>query len=241
MMATDARRQASTAASCEVCGWYAGLMLSCKTTANICVARRVHCGHRAVALGLGPHTPRARVLLPAVIAGHHAMLPNQAIASTPSAPRPSGAEGRGSTAPLCLQLLRTSQACTRYSAILLEITRHLPLLPQISSDTKRNNLVEASFPHDKSLESIAILYKRPARTALNASLEHQTGAHQHRAVAHRVTTYKARLELVSFMFRCMQGHHVLCREAAAQPPPTGRAAVPRETKSCNVNKSTMHY
>jgi hypothetical protein len=38
------------------------------------------------------------------------MLPNQAIASTPSAPRPSGAEGRGSTAPLCLQLLRTSQA-----------------------------------------------------------------------------------------------------------------------------------
>jgi hypothetical protein len=29
------------------------------------------------------------------------MLPNQAIASTPSAPRPSGAEGRGSTAPLC--------------------------------------------------------------------------------------------------------------------------------------------
>jgi hypothetical protein len=72
------------------------------------------------------------------------MLPNQAIASTPSAPRPSGAEGRGSTAPLCLQRLRTSQACTRYSAILLEITRHLPLLPQISSDTKRNNLVEAS-------------------------------------------------------------------------------------------------
>jgi hypothetical protein len=38
------------------------------------------------------------------------MLPNQAIASTPSAPCPSGAEGRGSTAPLCLQLLRTSQA-----------------------------------------------------------------------------------------------------------------------------------
>jgi hypothetical protein len=33
------------------------------------------------------------------------MLPNQAIASTPSAPRPSGAEGRGSTAPLRLQLL----------------------------------------------------------------------------------------------------------------------------------------
>jgi hypothetical protein len=28
--------------------------------------------------------------------------------------------------------------------ILLEITRHLPLLPQISSDAKRNNLVEAS-------------------------------------------------------------------------------------------------
>jgi hypothetical protein len=54
------------------------------------------------------------------------MLPNQAIASTQSALRPSGAEGRGSTAPLCLQLLRTSQACTRYSAILPEITRHPP-------------------------------------------------------------------------------------------------------------------
>jgi hypothetical protein len=70
------------------------------------------------------------------------MLPNQAIASTPSAPRPSGAEGTGSTAPLCLQLLRTSQACTRYSAILLEVTRHLPLLPKTSSDTQRNNLVK---------------------------------------------------------------------------------------------------
>jgi hypothetical protein len=41
------------------------------------------------------------------------MLPNQAIASTPSAPRPSGAEGRGSTAPLCLQLLRTSHYVSR--------------------------------------------------------------------------------------------------------------------------------
>jgi hypothetical protein len=35
------------------------------------------------------------------------MLPNQAIASMPSAPRPSGSEGKGSTAPLCLQLLRS--------------------------------------------------------------------------------------------------------------------------------------
>jgi hypothetical protein len=83
------------------------------------------------------------------------MLPNQAIASTPSAPRPSGAEGIGSTAPLCLQLLRTSQACTRYSAILLEITRHLPLLPQISSDTKRNNLVEASGNQTRVIHVLA--------------------------------------------------------------------------------------
>jgi hypothetical protein len=87
------------------------------------------------------------------------MLPNQAIASTPSAPRPSGAEGRGSTTPLCLQLLRTSQACTRYSAILLEITRHLPLLPQISSDTKRNNLVEASG-NDNTLRSLLCSERR---------------------------------------------------------------------------------
>jgi hypothetical protein len=35
--------------------------------------------------------------------------PNEAIALTPSAPRPTGAAEKGSTAPLCLQLLRTSQ------------------------------------------------------------------------------------------------------------------------------------
>jgi hypothetical protein len=52
------------------------------------------------------------------------MLPNQAIASTPSAPRPSGAEGRGSTAPLRLQLLRTSQ---------------ISLLHKILSNTPRNH------------------------------------------------------------------------------------------------------
>jgi hypothetical protein len=81
----------------------------------------------AIALGAGPD---GLIIIIIII-----MLPNQAIASTPSAPRPSGAEGRGSTAPLCLQLLRTSQACTRYSAILLKITRHLPLLPQtVSAD-----------------------------------------------------------------------------------------------------------
>jgi hypothetical protein len=90
------------------------------------------------------------------------MLSNQAIASTPSAPRPSGAEGRGSTAPLCLQLLRTSPACTRYSAILLEITRHLPLLPQISSDTKRNNLV-------KTQQHIRVCCNRHATTSTTAA------------------------------------------------------------------------
>jgi hypothetical protein len=35
---------------------------------------------------------------------------HQAIASTPSAPRPSGAATSGSTAPECLHLLRKSQA-----------------------------------------------------------------------------------------------------------------------------------
>jgi hypothetical protein len=44
--------------------------------------------------------------------GHHHHVTNQAIASMPSTPRPTGAEGRGSTAPECLQVLRTSQACT---------------------------------------------------------------------------------------------------------------------------------
>jgi hypothetical protein len=43
---------------------------------------------------------------------HHHHVANQAIASMPSTPRPTGAEGRGSTAPECLQVLRTSQACT---------------------------------------------------------------------------------------------------------------------------------
>jgi hypothetical protein len=46
-----------------------------------------------------------------------------------------------------LQLLRTSQACTRYSAILLEITRHLPLLPQISSDTKHSSMIKTLIRH----------------------------------------------------------------------------------------------
>jgi hypothetical protein len=59
-------------------------------------------------------------------------LPDQAIASTPSAPRPPGAEERGSTAPLCLQPLRTSQAFTRYAAMLLDTSRQTPLLPQTS-------------------------------------------------------------------------------------------------------------
>jgi hypothetical protein len=35
---------------------------------------------------------------------HHHHVTNQAIASMPSTPRPTGAEGRGSTAPECLQV-----------------------------------------------------------------------------------------------------------------------------------------
>jgi hypothetical protein len=47
--------------------------------------------------------------LQAAAAFHHHVT-NQAIASMPSTPRPTGAEGRGSTAPECLQVLRTSAA-----------------------------------------------------------------------------------------------------------------------------------
>jgi hypothetical protein len=42
----------------------------------------------------------------AEICSHHHHVTNQAIASMPSTPRPTGAEGRGSTAPECLQVLR---------------------------------------------------------------------------------------------------------------------------------------
>jgi hypothetical protein len=36
------------------------------------------------------------------------------------------------------------QACTRYAEMLLDITRQTPLLPQRSSETKRNNLIAAA-------------------------------------------------------------------------------------------------
>jgi hypothetical protein len=58
--------------------------------------------------------------LSTVVKHHHHHVTNQAIASMPSTPRPTGAEGRGSTAPECLQVLRTSQACTRYLAICID-------------------------------------------------------------------------------------------------------------------------
>ncbi|KAF6260292.1 hypothetical protein COO60DRAFT_908683 [Scenedesmus sp. NREL 46B-D3] len=45
------------------------------------------------------------------------ILPIQAIASAPSAPRPTGAEREGSTAPECLHALRTPQDLTRKAAI----------------------------------------------------------------------------------------------------------------------------
>jgi hypothetical protein len=136
---------------CENCTCTKGLTaqgcmieVSMRSSCQRCCCQRFHnhcdCGHCLC---------NSAVMLIIIII----MLPNQAIASMPSAPRPFGAEGRG-TAPLCLQLLRTSQACTRYSAILLVITRHLPLLPQISSDTKRNNLVEASG-NDNTLRSFS--------------------------------------------------------------------------------------
>jgi hypothetical protein len=75
------------------------------------------------------------------------------MASTPWAPRPTGAAERGSTAPLCLQLLRTSQACTRYAEMLLDITRQTPLLPQTSSEIKPLLLVG----HSRSSHSSCLL------------------------------------------------------------------------------------
>jgi hypothetical protein len=83
-------------------------------------------------------------------------LPDQAIASMPSAPPPPpGRKKEG--APLhyvkqTLQLLRTSQAFTRYAAMLLDTSRQTPLLPQTLSETKRNNLVDASV-NDNTLRN----------------------------------------------------------------------------------------
>ncbi|KAF6255136.1 hypothetical protein COO60DRAFT_245436 [Scenedesmus sp. NREL 46B-D3] len=87
------------------------------------------------------------------VAKHYLMiiiLPIQAIASAPSAPRPTGAERGGSTAPDCLHALRTSPDLTRKAAIHCDTIRHLPELPQISSDTKRNTLIDKSAM-DKTL------------------------------------------------------------------------------------------
>jgi hypothetical protein len=110
------------------------------------------------------------------------MLPNQAIASTPSAPRTSGAEGRGSTAPLCLQLLRTSQACTRYSAILLaayvaDLAVQLSLAkvqffllsePQVESPKMLNSVSESSITVREQHKTIK-LHKHHQRTTLSTT------------------------------------------------------------------------
>ncbi|KAF6254578.1 hypothetical protein COO60DRAFT_1540073 [Scenedesmus sp. NREL 46B-D3] len=64
----------------------------------------------------------------------------------PSAPRPTGAEREGSTAPECLHALRTSQDLTRKAAIHGDTIRHFPELPQISSDTKRNTATLTNQP-----------------------------------------------------------------------------------------------
>jgi hypothetical protein len=65
-------------------------------------------------------------------------LPNQAIASTPSAPRPTGAAERGSTAPLCLQLLRTSVAFCQVSLIATGAKQHArcPCTKQVHNTVK---------------------------------------------------------------------------------------------------------
>ncbi|KAF6265089.1 hypothetical protein COO60DRAFT_1114656 [Scenedesmus sp. NREL 46B-D3] len=56
------------------------------------------------------------------------IIPIQAIASAPSAPRPTGTERGGSTAPECLHALRTSQDLTRKAAVHGDTIRHLPEL-----------------------------------------------------------------------------------------------------------------
>ncbi|KAF6248364.1 hypothetical protein COO60DRAFT_1098051 [Scenedesmus sp. NREL 46B-D3] len=94
------------------------------------------------------------------------ILPIQAIASAPSAPRPTGAERGGSTAPECLHALRTSQDLTRKAAIHGDTIRHLPELPQISSATKRNTLIDESAM-DKTLRNFSA---QPGRDLISANI-----------------------------------------------------------------------
>jgi hypothetical protein len=82
------------------------------------------------------------------------MLTIQAIASAPLAPHPTGVEERGSIAPFCLQLLRISHACNRYSALPLHTSRHTPLPPQTSLETKRNYLIDASVKQTDCIHQV---------------------------------------------------------------------------------------
>jgi hypothetical protein len=68
---------------------------------------------------------------------HHHQITKLSHSINAIGPRPTGAAKKGSTAPLCLQLLRTSQACTRYTEMLLDITRQTPLLPHLISTSER--------------------------------------------------------------------------------------------------------
>jgi hypothetical protein len=68
---------------------------------------------------------------------HHHQITKLSHSINDIGPAPHRAAERGSTAPLCLQLLRTSQACITYAEMLLGITRQTPLLPQTSSEIKR--------------------------------------------------------------------------------------------------------
>ncbi|KAF6259791.1 hypothetical protein COO60DRAFT_974006 [Scenedesmus sp. NREL 46B-D3] len=97
---------------------------------------------------------------------HHHHITHQAIASAPSAPRPTGADRGGSTAPECLHALRTSQDLTRKAALHGDTIRHLPELPQISSDTKRNTLIDESAM-DKMLHNFSA---QPGRELISANI-----------------------------------------------------------------------
>jgi hypothetical protein len=69
---------------------------------------------------------------------HHHHVTNQAIASMPSTPRPTGAEGRGITAPECLQVLHFQEDTFRDTGSTHHVSTSTPVPPPLPTHTSKD-------------------------------------------------------------------------------------------------------
>jgi hypothetical protein len=120
--------------------------------------------------------------------------PNQAIASidvaTPSALRPTGAAERGSTAPVCWQLVRKSKrrfsaSCTRYAEMLLHVPRPGALKP-------------SCYPKHHQKLLVRCISQRAVSSSLHAVQRSKQQAAYY--------TYQMRVSHTQRLFRGMEKH-----------------------------------